>query len=362
MFMIPGDVGGSEILLTNLASALCDLGVDLVIFGVRGFAAVHPRLASRAEVIEMPWSKGAQGPRIIAETLWLDGAARRRKIDLLHHGGGTSPLLGRVPSVFTLHDAQYVHYPQNFRRLKRTWLRFIVPRSLDKADRVSVPSEWVSNDIVRVFNIETSRVDVVPFGSENLFGDDPSSPYEVRSKYRLDKPFFIFPGRTYPHKNHRFLIEAFAPIADAADLVLTGAPWPRDADIQTAVRSLGITDSVRQLSLVPRRDLAGLYQAAAGLVYPTRFEGFGAPILEAMSMGCPVMASNITCIPEIVGEAGILLDPDDKASWTEIMDRLLTDTEFATNLSSLGKTRALDFTWERSARLQFDGYLKALDR
>ncbi|MEO7804811.1 MAG: glycosyltransferase family 1 protein, partial [Actinomycetota bacterium] len=221
---------------------------------------------------------------------------------------------------------------------------------------ITVPSEWVANDIVEAFEIQRSKVAVVPFGSTNLFPKDHCNAADVRAKYRLDRPFFFYPSRTYPHKNHRFLLEAFRPVADQADLVLTGPSWFRDRSVSDAARQLGLSGKVRHLGMVSRAELAGLYQAAAALVYPTRFEGFGAPVLEAMSMHCPVIASNVTAIPEVAGDAAVLLDPGDLEGWTEMMEKLLSDEDLRQLLIGKGDARAGDFSWERSARLQLDAY------
>lgn len=359
MFLVPGEVGGSEPLLTNLVRAMSSGGTHIIIFAVKGFSRTYPVVADTTEIVEVPWSSGAQGLRIAAEHSWLPVKARRMGIDVIHHGVGTTPYLKTLPTVVTIHDIQYHHFPDNFVKLKRLWLQQNVPHSVKRSDVVSVPSEWVKEDIVASLEGNPDSIAVVPFGSEHLF-DDAASEDEVRSRYRLDRPYLYFPGRTYPHKNHQFLIEAFAPLGEQADLVMTGAPWFRDPEIVGAAHSLGIADSVRHLGSVPRRDVAGLLLGACSLVYPTRFEGFGAPALEAMSLGCPVIASNVTAVPEVLGDAGILLDPDDIDGWREMMARVLADGNLRQELSSLGSERSRLFTWEKAAKLQVAAYEQAV--
>jgi alpha-1,3-rhamnosyl/mannosyltransferase len=362
LFLVPGEVGGSEPLLTNLVEAMGASGHELTVFAVKGFGSAHPGVGGAAEIVEVPWATGAQGLRIAAEHSWLAIEARRRKLDVIHHGGGTAPFVKTAPTVVTVHDIQFHHHPENFVKLKRAWLRLNVPRTVQRADVVTVPSEWVRQDLAASLRADPSKVMVVPFGSENLFGSTPASAAQARERYRLDGPFFLFPGRTYPHKNHRMLIEAFAPLADRAQLVFTGAPWFRDGEVAAAARHLGLTGKVRNLGLVPRGDLAGLYTAAVALVYPTRFEGFGAPVLEAMSAGCPVVASNSTAVPEVVGDAGILLDPDDLEGWTGSMQKLIEDGGLRALLAGKGRARAAEFSWDRSAQLQLSAYEKAAGR
>lgn len=360
MFLVPGEVGGSEPLLTRLVSSIGKLGHELVVFATSEFSSAYPEIAERARIVPVPWRSGAQGLRIAAENSWLGWKARNLELDVLHHGVGTTPYLKTVPSVVTIHDIQYLHYPENFVKLKRKWLQMNVPHSARRCEVVCVPSNWVKDDLVRAFGISPGKVVVVPFGSEGLFGGGATGAATVTAKYRLERPFFLFPGRAYPHKNHRFLLAAYKPLAEFADLVFTGPPWFRDKEIASAARTLGLSGKVRHLGVVPREDLGGLYRAAAALVYPTRFEGFGAPLLEAMSVGCPVIASDVTAIPEVVEESGILLDPDDLEGWTESMAKVLNDASLRAELSARGLARAADFTWERAASLQVAAYEQAL--
>jgi alpha-1,3-rhamnosyl/mannosyltransferase len=362
LFLVPREGGGSETLLTNLTSALLDTGHDLVVFALRGFSATYPEIAARAEVVEAPWASPNQALRIPAEHTWLPVEVKRRRIDVLHHGVGTVPLVKVRPTVTTVHDIQYRHYPQNFAPAKRLWLRANLPVVMRWSEVITVPSAFVKTDLERAFHVAADRVMVVPFGSERLFGDSPAEADEVRHRYRLDRPFFLFPARAYPHKNHRFLIRAYAPLADEADLVLTGAAWPHDAAVAAEAERLGLPRRVRRLGLVPRGDLAGLYRAALAFTFPSRFEGFGAPALEAMSLGCAVIASNAASLPEVVGEAGILLDPTDEDAWTKAMSHMLTRPDLREALAQRGRERAARFSWRRAADLQAAAYARALDR
>lgn len=360
LFLVPGEVGGSEPLLTNLTRAVAESDHELVVFAVKGFGRAYPEIAGRTMIVEAPWSSGAQALRIAAEHSWLPLSVARLRLDVLHHGVGTAPFLKTLPTVLTLHDLQYLHHPENFTRAKRAWLRANVPQAVRRSDIVTVTSRFVADDAVRAFGVDPRRLVRVPFGSERLFGPSPTDAETVRERYGLDRPFYIFPGRTYPHKNHRRLIEAYAPVAGNADLVLTGAPWFRDPEITTAACNRGLDGKVRHLGLVPRADLAGLYRAAIALAYPSRFEGFGAPVLEAMSQGCPVIASNAAALPEVVSDSGILLDPDDVEGWTAAMGDLLHDPNLRAELAGRGLRRAAQFSWEQAASAQLLAYEQAV--
>jgi glycosyltransferase involved in cell wall biosynthesis len=363
LFLVPGEVGGSEPLLTNLVRAVAasagESGHELVVFAVRGFGRAYPEIRDTTELVEAPWPslpKVTQGIRIAAEHTWLPLQARLKGLDMIHHGVGTTPFLKLLPTVVTIHDVQYLHYPANFTKLKRAWLRLNVPQAARRSEIVAVTSHFVERDIVEGYGVDPRRVAIVPFGSERLFGPHPDGADAVREHYRLERPYFIFPGRSYPHKNHHLLIEAYAPLAGNADLVLTGPRWFLDPEIATAVRNLGLMGKVRHLGLVPRAHLAGLYEGAIALVYPSRFEGFGAPVLEAWSVGCPVISSNAAALPEVVGDAGILLESDDLEGWTQTMDTVLSNPRLRDELAALGTKRSAEFSWERAADAQLAAY------
>lgn len=359
LFVEPGVVGGSEALLSNLVRAMGASGADLVVAAMRGFRTAHPDIEALAEVVEVPWRSNYRPLRIAAEHSWLALQARRRHFDVIHHGVGTVPFVKVLPTVVTVHDIQYRHYPEYFHPLKLAWLRTNVPFAVRTSEVITVPSEFVRADLLAAFHPDPAKVVVVPFGGEGLLA--PSAGADtVRARFGLARPFFLFPGRSYPHKNHRFLVEAFAPLADRADLVFTGPPGTGDEDIVQAAERLGIGAAVRPLGLVSRPELAGLYEAATALAWPSRFEGFGVPVLEAMSAGCPVLASSAAAIPEVVGDAGILLSPDDAEGWTRSLEQLLADPELRADLAARGRDRVREFSWQRSGELQVAAYRQAV--
>lgn len=359
LFLVPGVVGGSEPLMTNLASAMAGR-IDLTIFAVKGFSEAHPDVANKAHVIEAPIIPGRQISRILAEHTWLAAASRRLRLDILHHGGGTAPFLRLMPTAVTIHDIQYRHFPENFGPLKRTWLAANVPYAARRCASVSVPSSFVKQDVANKLDVDPQKIHVVPFGSGSLFGPQPATEEEVRQTYRIASRYFYYPARTYPHKNHKLLIEAFIDMPEDVQLIFTGAPWHTDGDVLQAISRSGLTGRVRHLGKVPRAHLAGLFRGAAALVYPSRFEGFGAPALEAMSVGTPVIASNVCSLPEVVGDAGILLPPDDPARWTEAMLTVIRDQQLAEDLGNKGLVRSGQYTWESSASAQIQAYEEAL--
>jgi alpha-1,3-rhamnosyl/mannosyltransferase len=296
--------------------------------------------------------------RVAGENSWLTLQARLKKIDLIHHAGGTMPLVHSARPVLTIHDLQYLFYPEYFTRTKLTWLRQMVPRSAEAARVVLVPSEFSRRTVIERLNIDPSVVIVVPHG---ISPREPRGPVpDLRERYDLNGPIFLYPAASYPHKNHLLLLKAFKKFLDVhpgALLVLTGAraymesvtAKQMEARIEEEITTLGITSSVRRLGFVPSDDLDALYQEAVATLFPSKFEGFGAPVLEAMSRGCPVVAANVTALPEVVGDNGLLVSPDNADEWCETMCRLVEDDELRAQLAKRGPDRAREFTWARSA-------------
>jgi alpha-1,3-rhamnosyl/mannosyltransferase len=203
---------------------------------------------------------------------------------------------------------------------------------------------------------------VVPHGISPRSAREPAR--EIRERYEIDGPFFVYPAITYPHKNHLVLIEAFARLLEAhpdTTLLLTGAKGSMETQVAAEVKKLGIEASVRRLGYVPSRDLDALYHEAIALTFPSRFEGFGAPVLEAMSRSCPVIAADATALPEVVGDAGLLVSPDNAEEWCQAMSDLMQDEEARERWAKAGIERATDFMWGRSADILEDAYRHALE-
>ncbi|MDQ3956845.1 MAG: glycosyltransferase family 4 protein [Actinomycetota bacterium] len=373
LWMVPGVVGGSETYTTRLLSGLAEQSspdLHYTLFTLPQFSAAHPELAEKFDVAFAPVTGQWKSFRVAGENSWLTLQTKLKKVDLIHHAGGTTPLLHTARPVLTIHDLQYLFYPEYFTRTKLTWLRQLVPRSAEAARLVLTPSEYTRRTVIERLNIDPSVVRVVPHGISPREPREPVS--DLRERYDLGGPIFVYPAASYPHKNHLLLLKAFKKLLSVrrdALLVLTGAraymesltAKQMEARIDAEITALGIGDSVRRLGFVPSDDLDTLYQEAVATVFPSRFEGFGAPVLEAMSRGCPVVAANATALPEVVGDAGLLVSPDNSDDWCETMSQLLSDDELRARLAKLGPTRAREFTWERSAVILEEAYRHALE-
>lgn len=364
LWMVPGVVGGSETYTTRLLHGLVERSSDLdyTIFALPQFAEAHPSLAKTFKTAYAPVTGQWKSFRVAGENSWLAVQCRRRRIELVHHAGGTVPAIRTVRPVLTIHDLQYLYYPEYFTATKRAYLKAMVPHSAEAARLILTPSDFTRRTVVERLSIDPSIVRVVPHGISprvELAGRERRSP----SRYGISGAFFIYPAITYPHKNHPVLIEAFARVLrDHPDtmLVMTGAKGSMEVRIAKQVRELGIQDRVLRLGYIPAGDLDALYTQAAALTFPSRFEGFGAPVLEAMSKGCPVIAAHATALPEVVDDAGILVSPDNSEQWANAMSTLLRDETKRQKLVKSGLARAAEFTWRRSADILEEAYRHAL--
>lgn len=280
------------------------------------------------------------------------------------------PLLRTSRSVLTIHDLQYLFFPEYFTRTKLQFLKTMVPRSAEAARLVLVPSEYTRRTVIERLRIDPSLVIVVPHGIAPH--EQTELPSDVRERYEIPGHFFLYPAATYPHKNHLILLEGFAKLLEKhpdATLVLTGAKAWREwkvakemgERINTEISSLGIDDRVRRLGYIPVADLEALYVQATGLTFPSRFEGFGAPALEAMARGCPVIAANVTALPEVVGNHGCLVSPDNAEEWTEAMIELIENEDLREGFVTQGPLRARAFGWDRSSEILESAYRHALE-
>jgi glycosyltransferase involved in cell wall biosynthesis len=302
--------------------------------------------------------------RGVARLGWaLAGAASRERVDVLHVQYA-APLGHRAPLVVTVHDLGYLHVPESFPLGLRVALRVLVPRSMKRASRIIAVSEFTRRDILSRYPVPPDKIMVTPEGAEARFHPRPAAETaSALARYGL-RPGFVFSlGRLNRRKNLERLVQAYAVLRRdalvAAPLVIGGKP---DYGVQEAFRSArsrGETSSVQFAGLIPDADLPIFYSGAACFVYPSLFEGFGLPALEAMACGTPVIASNRTAIPEVVGDAALSVDPESVEALAEAMARVLTDADLSAELSRRGLARSRRFSWTETARRTLQVYREA---
>jgi alpha-1,3-rhamnosyl/mannosyltransferase len=363
LWLVPGAVGGSEQSTLATLRALRDLAppdLDLRLFVLEPFAAAHPDIVRSYRSDVLPVSGRWRPVRVASEASWLP--ARTRGVDLLHHAGGTAPPWG-APYVLTIHDLQPLEHQATHGRGKRAYLRAVLPRSVRRARAVAVPSEFVRRSVIARFGADPARVVAIPHGVAAVAPGAATPAEVVRARYRLDGPVVLYPAITYPHKNHVTLIEAFAQLRaqhPEARLVLTGGEGSCEAAVLAQIERLQLHDHVRRLGRIPDEDVAGLFSIATVIAVPSTYEGFGLPVAEAMAAGVALVAADATALPEVVGDAGLLVDARDPEAWAEAIGGLLSDPDARVQLAERGRDRVVRYSWSANAEAFADLYRAAL--
>ena len=340
LWLRPGRVGGSEDYAVRLLSAIpADAPIQLTLFARRGFVEAYPSLAERHEVVVSPPAR-SRPLRVFIENTWLVAQCRRRDLAMVHHFGGTVPWVGIQPVIVTIHDLQPLDHPQRFSLIKRLYLRAMLPWSVRRAEAIATVSEFCRSRLVERLGVDSQRVAVLPapVDASSGAGEMPLAA----AVPDLSHPFVLYPAVAYPHKNHDVLLRALARLAaDGVDveLVATGGRGPRDAKLDQLAADLGVGRRWHRLGRIPRLVLDGLFRQAVATVFPSKYEGYGLPVVEAMARGCPVVAAAAGALPEVVGEGGRLLDPDDDSRWADAIAKLVVDADARRELSDAGRSR-----------------------
>jgi glycosyltransferase involved in cell wall biosynthesis len=299
--------------------------------------------------------------RIAWEQLAQPFALRRDRPDLLHTSF-VGPLLSRQPSVVTIYDLSFALFPELFRGPNQVYLRTATRRSAQHARRVIAISDHTRRDVHRLYGVPLERIDVACPGVDPRF--KPLLPGEVeafRRRHNLPDRFFLYLGTLEPRKNLGRLIEACSALEMSNwRLMLVGGKGWMYEDLFAQAKALGLDDRVTFAGFASSEDLPLWYNAATAFVYPSVYEGFGLPPLEAMACGAPVIASNAAALPEVVGDAGLTVEPDDVAGLAQAMRRVWDDETLRRELSQRGIERAGRFTWEATARATVESYRRAL--
>jgi glycosyltransferase involved in cell wall biosynthesis len=293
--------------------------------------------------------------------LWRD------RLDLFHATHYVLPPLWKSRAVVTIHDIIHVLYPQFLpSRRAHLYARLMIRRSLDRADRIITVSYNSKRDLTDYFRVPARRIEVIYNGVSPLFRPDVSSEErkQVALKYRLSSPYLLFLGGEKPHKNVQNVLRAFAQARRKRDLphalVLAG-PMPKNrARLDALISALDIQASVFETGVVEEQDLPGLYAGADAFLYPTLYEGFGLPVVEAMACGTPVLTSSTSALQEIAGGYAYLVDPMDVDAITGGIVVLTTDSKVREDFRELGRKRALDFNWDKAAEKTLEVYAAAL--
>jgi glycosyltransferase involved in cell wall biosynthesis len=294
---------------------------------------------------------------LIRIPLTLSAELRKHPVDVLHVQF-TAPPFCPCPVVVSIHDLSFEHLPHTFKRRSRTQLRLTVRHSAQRAARILTLSEHTREDIVKTYRIKPDRVTAIPLAAPDHFRSvtDYRELQRVRHNYGIDGEYILTVGSIQPRKNLARLFKAYASLRGDCSpdklpkLVLVGkCAWLYD-DTMRALDETGVRDAVILTGYVPETDLPALYSGALCFVYPSFFEGFGLPPLEAMKCGAPVVVGNTTSLPEVVGDAALAVDPFDVDAIAGAIKRLINDPALRKELSVKGQERASAFSWRETAR------------
>jgi glycosyltransferase involved in cell wall biosynthesis len=303
---------------------------------------------------------------LIRIPLTLSAELRKHPVDVLHVQF-TAPPFCPCPVVVSIHDLSFEHLPQTFNRRSRTQLRLTVRHSARRATRILSLSEHTRGDIMKTYGIEAERIKAIPLAAPDHFArvEDNRELQRVRHTYGIHGDYILSVGSIQPRKNLARLVKAYASLRGnySADklpkLVLVGkCAWLYDETLR-ALTETGVKETVVLTGYVPQEDLPALYSGALCFVYPSYFEGFGLPPLEAMKCGAPVIVGNRTSLPEVVGDAALSVDPFDVDAIAAAIKRLMKTPDLRCELSLKGQERARAFSWQETARQTLRVYEEA---
>ncbi len=394
--IVSGQVGGTEQYSVRLLQALADhadngsgraADLDLTVVGHRSLFEAHSDLR-RFDHCQFVGPVGWRLYRVAVESSWL--ARRCGDTDLVHHFAGRLPAHSVRRTIVTVHDLQPLDLADNFTAVKQRYLRWAIPRSVRAADLVCTPSAWVATRLMERFGLRQDRIKVVSStpGAKRSPSREPTSrdrgsrksplreptsrdrgSRKSRSQQRAirhagsrdrtiadigDRPMVLFPAITHPHKNHCTLIDAVAGLRDSHPellLILTGAEGRSHQQVKARIRSVDPERRlVRHLGRVDAETLSDLFARADLVAFPSRYEGFGLPVIEAMHHETPVIAANRTALPEVVGGAAELIDPDDTDAWAGAIGDLLGNEARRNELVRAGRSRAAHYSAPAAAK------------
>lgn len=357
LFLIPGEVGGSETYLVETLAAL--LGVDndlaLILFTAReGHAALFPRFGNHPRVSFQPleFCAARRPVRILREQFALPAAARRQRLDALWSPGYTGPLSCPCPHVLSILDLQYRRFPESLRRTYRWASDLLIRAGARRADGILALSEFGRGEILRFTAAAADRITVAPLGVDDAFEAEAGEP-------GVPRPYLLCVAHTHPHKNVDALARAYAELQGEIPhhLALVGGPRRGEAAVRAALSAARAPERIHRRDRLDRSALIRLYRGADLFVFPSRYEGFGLPVLEAMRAGTPVLTTRCGAIPEIGGDTVRYFDPDAPGDLVRAIRAALANPDVARTRRARERARA--FTWERTARLTLEAFRRA---
>jgi glycosyltransferase involved in cell wall biosynthesis len=358
LYLIPGGVGGTEIYLRSLleALALIDPVNRYTIFtNLETGADLVP---SQSNFEHAPQSVHAANrpARLLWEQTLLPWNAARRGIQVLFNPGFTAPFVSSCPNVTVFHDLQHKRHPENFRWFDLPFWRVMLFGSAHLSRKLIAVSSATADDLQHFYSLPPSRIQVVPHGVDLRF-------FAIFNERTNPEPMLLCVSTLHPHKNLDLLLRAFAPFHAAHPefrLTIAGLRGFHAGELERLRGELGLSESVRFTGWIPREELHDLFRRARAFIYPSCFEGFGMPILEALAAGLPSACANVEPMKSIAGDAALQFDGTSAAALRAAMESLTQDEPLRRRLTEAGPLRAAQFSWEAAARATLSTLLAAV--
>lgn len=365
VFLTPGEQGGMETYARELTVALgARDDVEVTSFVNRIGAERGGPWSVVGEQVVVPVDARRRVEWVQGEQYHLPRMARRAGVDLVHSLASTAPLRGGIPRVTTIHDLLYRRVPESHFGVRGLGMRVLVPAAARRSTRVIVDAESTRDDLVSDLGTDAAKVDVVPLAADPGVPATATSESELRERLGLGRRAVLLAvSAKRPHKNLPRLLQAVAAIVPErrAITVIPGYATPHERELWDLAAQLGIESDLRMPGWISAGDLEGLYALAEASVFPSLYEGFGLPVLEAMRRGVPVACSDRSSLPEVAGGAALMFDPEDVSAIATALRRLLDDGDLRAELRAAGIRQAARFTWRETAALTVDSYRRALE-
>jgi glycosyltransferase involved in cell wall biosynthesis len=363
IFLVPREMSGLETYARELTTALLEEAPGLRITAfVNREAAADGTWGELVRTVTVPVYGRRRADWVRGEQLLLPHRAERAGVDLVHSLASTAPAWGAFRRVVTIHDVIYKLHPEahGWRTLA---LRGLIPLAARRSDRVIVPSHTTGHDLERLLRVPAEKIDVVPNGIGATLAERWPTAEEVRRRFDLGSgPFVLTVSLKRPSKNLKRLLDALGliPAPRRPLLALAGHATPYERTLREHAQQIGVAAHTRFLPWVSAEELEGLYRAATAFVFPSLYEGFGLPVLEAMARGVPVACSNRGALAEVANAAALTFDPEERRAIAAAMETLISDENERDRLAGAGRENAARFSWAETARKTLASYDSAL--
>jgi glycosyltransferase involved in cell wall biosynthesis len=381
IYLVPGETGGMEVYARELIPALLHAAgrfedgseasapriggsgreIRFTAFLSREAAAAGGPWSELLPAVTVPVDARRREQWVLGEQALLPRLAARAGVDIVHSLASTAPAWGRYRRVVTVHDLIYARFPEAHSGIRDRGMRVLVPLAVRRSQRVIAISQSTRRDLVELLGTPPAKIDVVPQGLGAVARAPALGAQETRARFGLgERRVLLTLSAKRPHKNLLALIGALARIPPERRplLVAPGYPTWHEAELRARAAELGIAGDVRLEGWLQEREIEGLWALADAFLYPSLYEGFGLPVLEAMARGVPVACADASSLPEVAGGAALLFDPHSEAQMAQAIERLLGDPTLARSLRERGTVRARELTWDRTARLTLESYAR----